>query len=279
MPTSLNRAWPNCGGWLAARLTFDVTRRYRTPSVPFTVLEVRASSTILGAVSVTTHLRIRLADYDRRIRTFIPHYDEMLSCVSDVATAVTTRSRPVILDLGIGTGALTAACLRKLRAGRVVGIDRDEGMLAACARRLARVPALELIDADFASVLLPPCDLIVATLALHHLRTARGKQAFFRRCFEALAPSGALITGDCHPSSTGSLAKSERKHWIAHLRSSYSASRASWYLAAWAAEDRYFTLGEETGMLATAGFDTDVVWRRDGFAVVVARKPSKGSIR
>ena len=235
--------------------------------------EQRAVAAALGAVSVATHLHIRLADYDRRIRTFIPHYDEMLSCVSDAAAAVTTRARPVILDLGIGTGALTAACLRKLAAGRVFGIDQDDQMLAACARRLRHVRALELINADFAGSLLPRCDLIVATLALHHLRTPRRKLAFFRRCFEALTPLGALISGDCHPSSVASLAEKERKEWITHLRSSYSASKAAWYLSAWAAEDRYFTLTEETAMLATAGFDTDVVWRRSGFAVVVARKP------
>ena len=57
-------------------------------------------------MGVATHLGIKLADYDSRIRTFIPHYEEML----DVAAAAIQPRARTIVDLGIGTGALSARC-------------------------------------------------------------------------------------------------------------------------------------------------------------------------
>ena len=50
-------------------------------------------------MSVATHLGIDLAEYDARIRTFIPHYEEML----DVAASVIDPKSETIVDLGIGT--------------------------------------------------------------------------------------------------------------------------------------------------------------------------------
>lgn len=227
-------------------------------------------------MSVAAHLGIRLADYDRRVRTFIPHYEEMLSAAAEAAAAVTARRRPVLLDLGIGTGALAARCMQRLPSARVIGIDEDAAMLEACARRLRAGRGVELIHADFGAIRVPACDLIVATLALHHLLTPVRKRAFYRRCFEALSPTGALVTGDCCPSSNRRLAAAEREAWTGHMRRSYSPAKTSAYLAAWAGEDRYFTLNQELGMLGAAGFFTEVAWRRAPFAVIVARKPAIG---
>jgi tRNA (cmo5U34)-methyltransferase len=228
-------------------------------------------------MSVAAHLGIRLADYDRRVRTFIPHYEELVAAVAEAAATGSARLNPVVLDLGIGTGALAEACARRLAPARLVGIDVDGGMLDACRGRLAGLENLDLIHADFAKVDLPRCDMIVATLALHHLLNAATKQRFYRRCFEALRPGGLLVSGDCCPSSDPRLAAAERETWVAHLRGSYSAAKTKSYLQAWAAEDRYFTLANETAMLSAAGFRTDVPWRRAPFAVLVARKRRRGT--
>src|SRR4026208_979520 len=69
----------------------------------------------LSTMSVASHLGIRLADYDARIRTFIPDYEEMLGVA---AAAIPARTRTIV-DLGIGTGALSARCLAPAPAARV----------------------------------------------------------------------------------------------------------------------------------------------------------------
>jgi hypothetical protein len=59
-------------------------------------------------MSVANHLGIDLSEYDARIRTFIPNYEEML----DVVASVIDPMSSMILDLGIGTGALSERCVR-----------------------------------------------------------------------------------------------------------------------------------------------------------------------
>ena len=83
-------------------------------------------------MGVASHLGITLTEYDSRIRTFIPHYEEML----DVAAAAIPPSARTIVDLGVGTGALSARCLAVARQARTVGIDLDPDILALAGRRL-----------------------------------------------------------------------------------------------------------------------------------------------
>jgi methylase of polypeptide subunit release factors len=72
-------------------------------------------------MGVATHLGTKLGEYDTRIRTFILDYEEMLQAAASVVP-VTARK---IVDLGIGTGALSACCVRKARGARIYGIDAD----------------------------------------------------------------------------------------------------------------------------------------------------------
>ena len=223
-------------------------------------------------MSVASHLKIQLSEYDRRIRTFVPHYEEMLAVVAQAVSW--TRKRPTIVDLGVGTGALAARCLTAAPRAKLIGIDADADVLPMAKRRLARKwrRQFTLIRGDFGKVALPACDALVATLALHHIRSARAKERFYRRCFHALRRGGILVTGDAFLARSPSVARHSRDVWQAHLGRTYGARGAKRYLAAWASEDRYFPLETEMAMLARSGFTVDVIWRRPPVAVLMGRK-------
>ena len=55
---------------------------------------------------------------------------------------------------------------------------------------------LTMTTGSFLDQALPPCDAIVASYSLHHIRTPRAKLAFYRRCYRALRPGGVLINGE-----------------------------------------------------------------------------------
>lgn len=217
------------------------------------------------AVSVATHLGIRLSEYDARIRTFIPFYEEML----DVAAAAVPSRARCIVDLGIGTGALAARCLARAPRAAVVGIDTDADILAAAARRLGS-RATFVVD-SFLRAPLPSCDAVVASFALHHVRTRSAKRRLYRRVRTALRPGGVVVVVDCQPSRHRQVAARQRDAWTAHLQRAYSARRARGFLRAWADEDVYVPLQAEMDLMAGSGLDPEVVWRRDAFAVLVSR--------
>ncbi|MBI2535829.1 MAG: class I SAM-dependent methyltransferase [Gemmatimonadetes bacterium] len=223
-------------------------------------------------MSVAAHLKIRLAEYDRRIRTFIPHYEELLSATAGVVALLRTRA-PLIVDLGIGTAALAARCLEFAPRAWLYGIDEDPDMLAVAARRLhLKSGRHRLVSGDFARVPFPRCDALVATLALHHVHSVRDKRRLYRRCFRALRPGGVFASGDAFLSWAPALRRSEMNVWRAHLRQWYSAREARAFFAAWAREDRYLPLELEVELLESVGLRVDVPWRRAPFGVVVGWK-------
>ncbi len=218
-------------------------------------------------MAVSAHLGIPLREYDARIRTFIPWYEEML----DVAAASTRLHRirsPMIVDLGIGSGALADRCVRAFARASVTGIDSDPGILAMAKARLGR--RLTTISGDFESAVLPACHVIVSAFALHHVPTPRRKAALYRKCRRALRPGGTLVIADCQLAADARLASDDRVAWLAHLNRAYSPAQSRAYLRAWAHEDCYFTLNNELALLQRAGFETDVRWRQHSFAVIVA---------
>jgi SAM-dependent methyltransferase len=215
-------------------------------------------------MSVAAHLGIRLSEYDRRIRTFIPSYDEML----DAAAASILPKARTIVDLGIGTGALAVRCLRRARQASVVGIDEDADIAALATRRIGA--RATVIRGSFLRVPLPRADAFVASFALHHVRTRAAKTRLYRRIRAALRRGGVFVSADCHPARNRTLAAAQMTAWRAHLRRSYPPAQASALLRAWAREDVYMPLDVEMMLLRRAGFRTEIVWRRDAFAVLAS---------
>jgi SAM-dependent methyltransferase len=214
------------------------------------------------------HLGINLDEYDARIRTFIPGYDALLDTAAQALASAATARSPLIVDLGIGTGALAERCLAAKPRARLAGVDRDAGMLAAARARLGR--RLTPLAGGFETIALPRCDAVTASLALHHIPTPARRVRLFRRVHRALRAGGALVIADCYLSTNPRLRAADRAAWLAHLRATYSARESEGYLRAWAAEDYYVPLAEETRLLQRAGFSVDVVARHLCFAVIAA---------
>ena len=220
-------------------------------------------------MSVASHLGIDLREYDARIRTFIPGYDAMLDVAALTVATLVPRPAPLLADLGIGTGALAGRCLGVSRRARIVGIDEDEGMLAAARTRLGR--RVTAVHGSFESAPLPRCDAVIASLALHHIPTPARRSRLFRRIHRALGRRGVLVIADCYLSSDRRLQATDRAAWLAHLRESYTPRESEAYLRAWAREDFYVPLDYELRLLHRAGFAADVVLRYSSFAVIAAQ--------
>lgn len=112
-----------------------------------------------------------------------------------VCAEVPSVERPVILDLGFGTGALTAQLYD--RGCEVWGQDFSPRMTALAQ---ARMPEAHLFCGDFGAGLAAPLlehryDAIISTYALHHLTDA-GKLSLLRSLRGLLKPHGRILIGD-----------------------------------------------------------------------------------
>lgn len=98
-----------------------------------------------------------------------------------------------VADLGCGTGGVVA--LLAPVCARVVGVDREEAMLEAAARRVEGLANVELVRADLDDLPLPDAsvDVALCMLVLHHIPEPG---AVFAEVARTLRPGGRLLVLD-----------------------------------------------------------------------------------
>jgi tRNA (cmo5U34)-methyltransferase len=223
--------------------------------------------------SVEHHLAVTADAYDVEIRRFVPSYDAMLDeLVEALADLVPEAAAPRVLDLGAGTGALSARIAGRLPSASLTLLDADPAMLAQAEERLAPHRArVTLVRGSFFDPL-PPCDAAVASLALHHVRSLDDKRALYRNVHAALPPGGVLLDADAALPAAPALADRTRRRWAAHLVARGDTEPQAYArFADWAKEDLYFPLDDDLSALRAAGFTwAEVLFRAGPIRVLAA---------
>jgi tRNA (cmo5U34)-methyltransferase len=217
---------------------------------------------------VATHLGVDATAYDVQIRRWVPGYEEMIATVVSILDE-TLPAEPRVIDLGAGTGALAGAILAAIPRARVQLVDIDPAMLEGASARLAAFgPRAELRRASFADAL-PPCDAVVASLALHHVPELDRKRALYSRIHAALRPGGVLLSADATVHEDGPEHARFYREWAARMATAgISATEAKALFAQWAGEDRYYPLTTELALLADAGFPRPECFWKQGASTV-----------
>ena len=115
--------------------------------------------------------------------------------LGDIYRTVLEKPNPAVLDVGFGTGTLTAKLYEK--GCEIYGQDFSPRMLEMAS---AKMPDTHLYQGDFTEGLREPLlsrryDFIVATYSLHHL-TDEQKIPFLRLLKGLLNPGGKILIGD-----------------------------------------------------------------------------------
>jgi len=145
------------------------------------------SAGVLAAFNATAH------DYNTERRKLIPHFDLLYGAALDLIHDWGGPSHPRVLDLGAGTGLLAAMILEARPDASLLLLDGSDKMLGEARKRFASQPSVRFQVADMGEVELEGgYDLVVSSLAIHHLDDA-GKRQLFGRIRSALNPDGLFI--------------------------------------------------------------------------------------
>jgi ubiquinone/menaquinone biosynthesis C-methylase UbiE len=121
---------------------------------------------------------------------------------ADIAAAMSRSLRlgpdRDLLDFGAGTGLVSLKLQSRVR--KIFAFDTSAGMLRALGDKLAQagIVNVELVQgtADDSSPRLPTVDVIVSSMALHHVRDIPAVARAFK---SALCPGGQLAIADLEP--------------------------------------------------------------------------------
>ncbi len=132
--------------------------------------------------------------YDTERRRLIPCFDEFYGTVGELIARFCPES-PRILDLGAGTGILSAAIAERRPTAQLHLLDASADMLQQATKRLPGHQLHLLVQPLDAQLPSGPFDAIVSALAIHHLNDA-DKRALYSRILSALAPGGLFLNAE-----------------------------------------------------------------------------------
>jgi tRNA (cmo5U34)-methyltransferase len=173
---------------------------------------VNAPATATAAQAFSAHA----AQYTALRRRLVPGYDAFYGAVIDSLALVRGGMRRV-LDLGAGTGLLSAHVREAFPDARIELLDGSEPMLREARERLG--PGVAAVHVRDMADPLPdgPFDAIVSALAIHHLED-EAKRELMRRAHDALRPGGAFINAEQVSAPTPALDAVYEHRWAQDCR-------------------------------------------------------------
>ncbi len=212
------------------------------------------------------------AEYDALRRRLVPDYDGFYGAVPEVLKRVVPGVVRRVLDLGAGTGLLSATVADAFPQAELELLDASEPMLALGRRRLG--DAVSAVHVGDMSGALPPgpFDAVVSALAIHHLEHT-DQLALMERVHTALAPGGVFVNAEQVDGPTPELTALYAQRWAEDCRALGATEAEIDAARERMRHDRCTDVETQLHWLRDAGFVVaDCTYKSWRFAVLTARK-------
>ena len=221
---------------------------------------------------IKKHFEEEAKEYDIIIQKIIPYYNQMVEALVSVIP-FTKESAFSVIDLGCGTGTISKAVKNEFPNVNITCVDISGNMLEIAKNKIGG--NVNCIQADFNSFNFPQkYDLIVSSLALHHLENDSDKLEFYRKIYASINQGGVFVNLDVVLGSDDFIQEMYIKKWRKFMEKSISADEIDGkWLPNFYAEDRPAKLTTHLNMLKVCGFtDIDVICKYYDVAVYTAKK-------
>jgi tRNA (cmo5U34)-methyltransferase len=212
------------------------------------------------------------ADYDALRRRLVPDFDGFYGAAVEALARVPHGAVRRVLDLGAGTGLLSAMIAGAFPEAEIELLDASEPMLAQARRRLGDAVSAVHVR-DMGGDLPPgPFDAVVSALAIHHLEHA-DKRALMRRVHDALRRGGVFVNAEQVDGPTPQLTALYAQRWADDCRALGATEAEIDGARERMRHDRCTDAETQLGWLRDAGFTAaDCIYRSWRFAVLIAPK-------
>lgn len=218
---------------------------------------------------VRNHFEGEAKEFDQIILKLIPFYEEMVEALIFSIPFPKGESIKVI-DLGCGTGTIASKIQKAFPNSQISCLDIAENMIKMAQIKLGESRKTDYHIGDFYSFDFDQkYDVIISSLALHHLAEDEDKKMFYRKIYNALTDQGVFYNADVVLGSNNYLQKLYMTKW-----KEFMSKKVSWdeienkWIKKYTDEDRPTGLIKQIKWLEEIGFKSiDVVWKYYNYAV------------
>src|SRR5216684_182824 len=213
-------------------------------------------------------------NYDRERRKLLPCFDDFYRTALELLP-FGADDRFELLDLGAGTGLLSAMIAEAFPNARLTLFDLTPEMLTIARQRLKPLgKRVKFVTADFAKAApSKPYDAVVSALAIHHLPDS-GKRHLFADIFKYLTPGGVFINADQVAGESAAIEQRSRQMWTKRARELKISERDLNAALEQMKHDLPATVGQQLAWMRESGFtEVTCAYRNLIFAVISGTKP------
>jgi tRNA (cmo5U34)-methyltransferase len=211
-------------------------------------------------------------EYTASRERLVSHYQRFYTSAVEALSLAQVPSVGHVLDLGAGTGLMTAWVAGAFPGARFDLLDGSPEMLAEAEARLGSVIDEVWVQDMAAPLPAGPYDAVVSALAIHHLAD-EDKQQLFGRVHEVLAPGGVFVNAEQVLGPTSALAQVYRERWAADARAQGASAAEIAEARTRRGHDRCADVESQLRWLREAGFATvDCTYKHWETATLVAVK-------
>ena len=218
---------------------------------------------------VKEHFESEAKEFDDIIIKLIPFYKQMIGALVD-SIPFDSHSEIRIIDLGCGTGTIARKISDRFPNSKIVCLDIASNMIDIAKHKLSGHKNTEFIVGDFSQIdFKEKFDVVVSSLALHHLETDSDKKEFYTRIFETLNETGVFYNADVLLASSDYQQKVNLARWKEYMNKSVSMDEIeNRWIPTYEKEDRPAKLVDQLKWLEIIGFTSvDVTWKYYNFGV------------
>ena len=212
-------------------------------------------------------------NYDRGRRRLVPGFDDFYRAATDLIPFPSEREFTV-LDLGAGTGLLSAFIAYTFPRARITMVDISDEMLAVARERFAAGGERFRFEvADYGEgQITGRYDAIVSALSIHHLSDAK-KRMIYTQAYDSLNEGGVLVNADQVRGESDATERRNHELWLQRVRQLGVGERDLAQALERMKYDRCAPLSAQLGWLRETGFrDVDCAYQNLIFAVYSGSK-------